>query len=101
MNLILNQADWKELCQQTCQSQPKNLMLDDFEELWRMPATLATGFSRRIELSPGIWLQFLDCEYRQDFALKTPEHDHLIQFMILLSGSYCNSIYPTFDEVRS
>lgn len=101
MNLILNQTDWKELCQQTLQPQPYNLVLDDFEELWGIPKTLGAGFSRRMELSPGVWLQFLDCEYQRDFALKTPDHDHLIQFMILLSGSYCNDIYPTFSKARS
>ena len=99
MSLIFNQTDWRELCQQSPQQQ--NIVLNDFEELWSVPELLGKGFSRQMKLSPGIRVQFSDCEYHQDFVLRTPIHDHPVQFLILLSGSYYNDIYPTFNRVRS
>ncbi|MEM9273329.1 MAG: AraC family transcriptional regulator [Cyanobacteria bacterium P01_F01_bin.143] len=101
MSLIFNPEDWQELFQQTSQPQPKGLILDDFEKLWSLPELLGKGFGREIELSPGIRLQFSDCEYNQDFVIKAPMHDHPVQFMILLSGYYYSDIYPTFSKVRS
>ena len=101
MSLIFYPEDWHKLVQQTSQLQSKNLALDDFEKLWSVPEIVGTGFSREIKLSPGIELQFSECEYHQSFCLKIPTHDHPIQFMILLSGSYYSDIYPTFNKARS
>ena len=101
MSLILNQTDWEELCQQLPQHQLNKGVLDDFEKLWGVPELLGRGYSREIELSPGVRLHLSDCEYHQDFSMKTPAHAHPVQFMILSSGSYYNDIYPTFSKVRS
>lgn len=101
MSLILSQADWRELHQQTSQPQPNNLVLDDFETLAGIPEFLGRGYSREMELFPGMSLNFSDGQYDRDFKVKTPIHEHPFQMMILLSGhSYCD-VYPTFNEVRS
>ncbi|MEM7591895.1 MAG: AraC family transcriptional regulator [Cyanobacteria bacterium P01_A01_bin.83] len=101
MSFILSQADWRELHQQTPQPQSNNLVLDDFEILTGVPEFLGRGYSRDIELFPGVSLNFFDGQYDRNFKLKTPVHEHPFQIMILLSGySYCD-VYPTFNEVRS
>ena len=101
MSLILNQADWEELCQQTPQPQTDNLVLDDFEVLEGVPKLLGRGYSREIALSPGVFLNFFDGQYDRDFKLKTDLHKHPFQMMILLSGYSKCDIYPTFSEVCS
>ncbi|QYO64496.1 hypothetical protein [Leptolyngbya sp. 7M] len=94
MTLILTQSDWEELCQQTS-ILPDNLVLDDFEEFMGVPEPIGHGYSRGMELSPGLWLSFLDREFHQDWILKTPIHDHSIQIGVFLSGLlYFDEVYP-------
>lgn len=101
MTLILNQADWEELCQQAPVTCPKNLGLDDFEELTGVLELVGCGYSRDMELSPGVWLTFNDCEYHQDLQVKVPVHEHPIQITILLSGLFCCDLHPIFSETHS
>jgi hypothetical protein len=96
MTLILNESDLQELYQQTPQSSAHNLVLDDFETFETLPEYLGQGYDRSMELSPGVWLSFSDCEYHQDLMVKTPAHNHLIQIMICLSGFLQSDIYSTF-----
>ena len=101
MSLILKEADWNELWQQAPKAQLNNQMQDDFGELQGIPESLGQGYSSEIELLPGVSLNLLDCKYHQDLMLKVPVHDHTIQMMILLSGSFHNTIHSTFSEVSS
>ncbi len=95
MTLILSQSEFDELRQQAPQPQVKNLVLESFEELVGVPEILGRGYSRDMDLSPGVWLNFSDCEYHQDLMLKTPAHDHPIQFTIFLSGClYFDDLHP-------
>lgn len=53
------------------------------------------GYSRGMELSPGLWLSFYDCEYHQDLMVRAPGHDHLIQIVAHLSGFiYFDAVHP-------
>lgn len=101
MSLILNEADWDELCQQAPQPQLNNLVLEDFEELWGVPKRLGEGYGRGMELLPGVWLSFSDEKYHQDFRIKAPVHNHPIQITIFLSGSFNCDIHSTFSRTRS
>jgi AraC-like DNA-binding protein len=101
MTLILTQSDWNELCQQAPRPQLDNLVLDDFENLTGVPECIGHGYSRDIEVSPGVWLNFSDCEYNRDLRVKAPVHDHPIQITLFLSGSLYCDIHPTFSETRS
>ena len=101
MSLILNQDDWEELWQQAPQTQLNNLVLDDFETLEGLPEYFGRGYSRYVELSPGMWLKLSDHEYHRDLVVKTPAHDHLFQMMILLSGDVYNDLHPAFNKTRS
>lgn len=86
MTLILSQSEFDELHQQALQPQVHNLVLDSFEKLEGVPEILGRGYNRHMKLSPGMWLDFSDYEYNQDLMVKTPVHEHPIQFTILLSG---------------
>ncbi len=102
MTLTLSQADWNELRHQTPQQRYPNLILDDFEMLLGVPECLGRGYSRSMELLPGVWLSWSDWELHQDWLLKVPVHDHLVQFLVVLSGAiHCDQVYPTFGEQRS
>lgn len=102
MTLILSQSDLDELHQQTPQPQVQNLVLDSFEELEGVPEILGRGYDRSMNLSPGIWLEFSDCEYHQDLMVKTPAHDHLIQIGIFLSGLlYFEDTHPNLGGTHS
>jgi AraC-like DNA-binding protein len=101
MTLILNPSVWDELHEQAPVTGPDNLILDDFEELTGVPEILGQGYCRSMELSPGLWLNFSECEYHQDLRLKVPAHDHPIQITILLSGSLYCDIHPTLGGTRS
>ncbi|MDZ8105286.1 MAG: AraC family transcriptional regulator [Nostoc sp. DedQUE12a] len=102
MTLILSQSEFDELCQQAPQPQVKNLVLDSFERLEGVPEILGRGYDRIMKLSPGMWLNFLDCEYHQDLMVKTPAHEHPIQFTIFLSGLlYFDDVHPTQGGTRS
>lgn len=95
MTLILNQADWDELCQQAPNLPPDNLVLNDFETLEGVPEWLGCGYCRDIELTPGLWLSFSDYQYHQDLMVKAPVHEHLIQIGIHLSGFiYFDAVHP-------
>lgn len=70
-------------------------ILDEFEELTGVPEILGRGYSRAMDLLPGVWLCFADCEFHRDFIGKTPAHDHPIQISIFLSGVlYFDDVHP-------
>jgi hypothetical protein len=58
MTIILNEADWDELCQQTPPPEPGDRVLDEFESLAGVPESIGQGYSRSMELLPGVWLEF-------------------------------------------
>lgn len=102
MTLILSQSDFDELHQQTPKPQVHNLVLESFEELGGVPEILGRGYVRSMSISPGVWLNFSDCEYHQDFTVKTPAHNHPIQFMIFRSGMiYFDDVHPNIGGTHS
>lgn len=101
MTLIFNESNWDELEQQAPVPCPAHLVLDDFEELTGVPTCLGRGYSRGMALVPGVWLNFNDKEYHQDFVVKTPAHEHPIQIGVFLSGYFDCNIYPRFGGTRS
>ncbi|MBW4621237.1 MAG: helix-turn-helix domain-containing protein [Cyanosarcina radialis HA8281-LM2] len=100
MTLILTQADWDELQEQAAAPQADNLLLDDFEELTGIPEYIGRGYKCIMELTPEIWLDFGDCQYHQDFMVKAPIHEHLIQMVVLVSGYiYFDAVHPNLGGI--
>ncbi|MDM9382160.1 AraC family transcriptional regulator [Chlorogloeopsis sp. ULAP01] len=73
---------WAEANHNTLQK-PKP---EPFEILCEIPKRLGKGYTRKMELYPGLWLLILDYEYHDDVLIKIPEWDHPVQFCVLLSG---------------
>lgn len=102
MTLTLNESNWDELRQQASKPRCLNLILDDFEVLVGLPDQLGRGYSRIIELCPGVWLSLSDWDLHQSWLIKVPVHDHLVQYLVLLSGAiHHEGVYPTLAGHRS
>jgi AraC-like DNA-binding protein len=102
MTVTFYQSDWDELWQQPPKPYPHHLFLDDFEILGVVPASLGQGYSRSMELCPGIWLDLSDQKFHQDWLVKIPAHHHLVQYELYLSGFLPHAdTYPTLGGQRS
>ncbi|MGG6242422.1 helix-turn-helix transcriptional regulator [Nodosilinea sp. AN01ver1] len=67
-----------------------------------MPSLLGRGSTRCCELSPGVWLDLIDKEFVQPWALSVAEHRHLVQITVLLSGAIdFDDVYPTLGVGQS
>jgi hypothetical protein len=87
MTLIFNESDWDEMHEQAPFTCPDNLVLDEFEDLGGVPEDLGWGYCRKMELLPGVRLDFKDLEYHQDSGVKVSDHEHPIQIAIFLFSS--------------
>ncbi|NJN38814.1 MAG: helix-turn-helix transcriptional regulator [Acaryochloridaceae cyanobacterium CSU_3_4] len=100
--LILNESNWDELWQQTPQNPPFSVVLDDLEEYGEIPACLGRGYNRSIKLLPGLWLDWSEREFHQDWLLRVPPHEHMVQSMVVLSGElFSGEGYPSLGGQRS
>ena len=100
MTLTLNQPDWDDLHEHAPATCPDHLILDDFETSTGVPECMGRGYSRRMELSPGVQLDFSERVYHQDLSVNVPAHEHLIQVGIFLSGFLSCSIHPKLGGTR-
>ena len=103
MTLIISPAEYIRLHQRITKQDCQNLNLEEFETIYQKPKCLAqSGFTRRVELMPGVCLDILDWHYRHEMILKVPVHPHPIQLLILASGFIdYEDIYPTFGGKQS
>lgn len=98
MTSTLSATDYARLHRQKNGHDSESLFLEEFETIYQKPECLSQkGFTRRIELMSGVWLDILNWNYQQEMILKVPAHAHPIQLLLLSSGfiDYEN-IYPTF-----
>jgi len=102
MTLTLSAAQYSQLRQQNIPTESHNQTCDDWETLVPVPKSLGQGQTRNMELSPGVWLDLMDFEFHDNFGIKAPVHEHLVQYLILSSGLiYNDEVYPTFGGSRS
>lgn len=102
MTVTFTDSNWDELWQQAPLSYSQPLSLDSFETLKAVPPYLGRGYTRSMELYPGVWLDLADQTFHQDWLLKIPAHDHLVQCLVHLSGfkAYAD-VYPTLGDRHS
>lgn len=101
MALILTSAEFDDLHEQaTTQAAMPNTTKDELETVQRTHSSLGQGDSRSMMLSPGIELSLAKYEYCQDWQLKVPAHDHLIQISLFVPGWMDCSIHPTLGDGR-
>ncbi|QHU98682.1 helix-turn-helix transcriptional regulator [Synechocystis sp. CACIAM 05] len=102
MTLLLSESDYDELCQIPFDPEYYTTTpVDSFETIRWLPACLGHGRTRCLELSPGVWLDLINKEFTQPWALKVPVHEHLVQFTVLLSGTVdYEETYPTLETKK-
>jgi hypothetical protein len=101
MTLTFSNLDWDELWDQAPKPAHPHV-LDDFETLSVVPASLGQGYTRSLEVCPGVWLDVSDQKFHQDWRIQVPAHDHLVQYMVYLSGFVPpTEMYPTLGGAAS
>jgi len=103
MELCFSSADFGQLVygKPTCSSK-HNRLLDEFELLYEVPSCIGQGYTRQLELHPGVELEIWNYEYHDDLTIKAPVHDHWVQFLLLSSGFiHHNQVYPTLGEIAA
>jgi len=102
MALTFTQSDWAELWKSTAQPQTVQTAIDNFETIEQFPSCIGSGYSRSLELATGIYLDLSDYTCHQDWIVKVPVHNHLIQIFVLLSGAIdCEGVHPTLGGSRA
>lgn len=82
-----SESDYGELSQVSANLSHHALISAKEAEIRReLPARLGSGYPRCLQLSSGIWLDLFDQDFAQHWTLKVSEHEHLVQFTIMLSG---------------
>ncbi|MGB6016309.1 MAG: AraC family transcriptional regulator [Nodosilinea sp.] len=100
MTLTLSESNYGELSQASLNTSHHPVVSVRNTEIRReLPAVLGSGYTRCLQLSPGIWLDLINKDFAQPWALKVAEHEHLVQFTMMLSGvvDYTDS-YPTLGD---
>ena len=101
MSLILTVAELNELYEKaTAQAAAPNSASAEFETVQRIDSSLGQGYSRCMMLSPSVELSFSEYDYCQDWQLKVPAHEHLIQISLFVSGQMDCSIHPMLGDGR-
>lgn len=103
MELCFSSADFGILVygKPTCSSK-HNRLLDEFELLYEVPSCIGQGYTRQLELHPGVELEIWNYEYHDNLTIKAPVHDYLVQFFLLSSGFiHHNQVYPTLGEIAA
>ena len=85
LDLTLQEAD--EISAEAEQYCPPTTSIDHIETIYIEPTQLGSGYSRVIELCPGLDLCIMDIA-SYDLTVRMPENKHLIQFLAFLSGLY-------------
>ncbi|MBW4642051.1 MAG: AraC family transcriptional regulator [Goleter apudmare HA4340-LM2] len=102
MTFIFNEWDWNEICLQASNIGLSSPVCDRSEDVVEITNYIERNFYfDELELSPGIWLELVDCIHHQDLVLKAPVHDHAIQICIFLSGFIdCDGVHPVLGGTR-
>ena len=87
MSLELTVQDEDELWEAAEQQRPPVVSDDGLETIYRMPPQLGNGYSREVKLQSGAELCVFDSAYHEQVILRTPENQHLVQFVVHLSGT--------------
>jgi AraC-like DNA-binding protein len=85
MGLSLTVQEIDAIALEAEQDCPPVVSADGLETLCRMPPQIGHGYRREIELCPGLELGIFH-ETHNDLTVRVAENQHLVQFMVHLSG---------------
>lgn len=86
MSLALTAPEVDALHEETEQHRPPTISSDGLEAVYSLPSLLGHGYSREIELCPGLDLEIFHHTLSDEFVYRGIESPHLVQFMVHLSG---------------
>jgi AraC-like DNA-binding protein len=86
MSLTLTEQEYDEICLEAEQRCPPILSIDRLETIHAMPTQLGQGYSRAMELYPGLELSIFNETYRDDVTFRASENQHPVQFKVQLTG---------------
>lgn len=86
MSLDPTAQEISELWMEAEQHCPPATSIDRLETIHSMPSALGHGYFREIELYPGLELRIFNETYNHNLNLRLEENQHLVQFMVHLSG---------------
>jgi AraC-like DNA-binding protein len=85
MSLDLTAQEVDEIWMEAEEQCPPATSIDRLETIYTVPSLLGNGYVRQIELSPDLNLCIYNETY-DDLTIWEPDHQHLVQFMVSLSG---------------
>ncbi|NJR51917.1 MAG: hypothetical protein HC780_22410 [Leptolyngbyaceae cyanobacterium CSU_1_3] len=85
MSLDLTIEEMDDMFLEAEQQCPPATSIDRLETIYTMPPPLGSGYHRDMELHPGLELSIFNATYH-DVTVRVPENEHLVQFMVHLSG---------------
>jgi len=87
------EAEFKQHC-------PPATSIDHLETIYTVPPQLGSGYSRTIELYPGLELFIFNRTFR-NLTVSVPENRHPLQFMVALSGVCDSGDFVLIDPEHS
>lgn len=101
MSLNLTVQEENEIWIEAEQHCPPVVSIDRLETISTVPSQLGSGYSREIELCPGLELSIFHQTYPRGFTYQGVEHPHLVQFMVHLSGIVDSGSFLYQDATQS
>jgi len=100
MSLDLTAQEVDEIWMESEQQCPPATSIDRLETVRTVPPQLGSGYSREIELHPGLKLYIFNETYH-DLTFRGIENSHPVQFEVLLSGVEDTSDYLLLNAEQS
>jgi AraC-like DNA-binding protein len=101
MGLDLTAQEVHAIWDEAEQCHPPSPSIDCMETIHTMPSELGSGYRREIELCPGLELATFSETYHEDLTFRGVEHQHLVQFMVHLSGVVDSGSFLYQDATQS
>jgi AraC-like DNA-binding protein len=101
MSLDLTAQEADEIWMEAAQYCPPVTSIDRLETIRTVPSQLGSGYSRDIELCPGLELYIFNETYHHDLTFRGVENRHPVQFTVLLSGVEDTSGYVLLNAEQS
>ncbi|WP_236556845.1 helix-turn-helix transcriptional regulator [Calothrix sp. PCC 7507] len=92
----MTEKECNELWAEAEQNRQQNSESDDF--LYQVPQHIGAGYVEKMEIYPHLWLSIFDYQYHDRTLFKTPDHHHLLQFCVFLSGVTTNEHGGKIDQ---
>jgi len=101
MSLDLTTQEFNEIWAEFEHHCPPATSIDRLETIRTVPSQLGHGYHREMELCPGLELAIFNETYHEDLTFRGVEHQHLVQFMVHLSGVVDSGSFLYQDATQS